>query len=105
MSDSRLGDYDDSDQEVNNERPLEAKPYLSTTIDETLKEISNFNTTNRPLIKMQFIKKRREFGSAYKYNEQDATERFIEIKGLQNDPLGHIKTKVVELGVQGFNRL
>ena len=67
-------------------------------MDETLKEIQNFVPVNRPLIKMQFIKKRREFGQGYKFNEQDASERFTELK-QQADPLNHTKTKVVEIGI------
>ncbi len=44
------------------DKPLIAKIYVSQSMDETLKEIQNFKPVSRPLIKMQFIKKRREFG-------------------------------------------
>ena len=45
-------------------------------MDDTLKEIAGPTLLNRPTIKMQFIKKRREFGQPFKFNEQDASDKF-----------------------------
>ena len=39
-----------------------AKPYKSDTIDLTIREIEIFHLPTKPLIKMNFIKKRKDFG-------------------------------------------
>ena len=98
-----MADEVNSDDE-NFDKPLVPRQFVSTTVEDTYKEIHSFYTVNRPLIKMQITRKRREYGQGYKFNEQDASERFTEIKS-QNDPLNHVKTKVIELGIQGCNRL
>ncbi|EGR33375.1 hypothetical protein IMG5_055180 [Ichthyophthirius multifiliis] len=96
----------DNDSDEDTENPYVPKPYISKTGDsgeETLKEIQNFQIKrNRPKIKMQFIKKRKEFGQQCKLIETDANEKALEIK-QQNDPFAHIKNKVIDIGLQASN--
>ena len=56
-------DFSD-DGEYEEEKPLEAKPWTSDNGPETVLEIQSLTVPDRPLIKMQFIKKRKDFGYA-----------------------------------------
>ena len=50
-SDRLMADDVNSDDE-NFDKPLVPRAFLSTTLEETYKEIQGFYTSNRPLIKM-----------------------------------------------------
>ena len=72
-----------------------ARPYHSSTMEDTLKEISLTKvTSNKPLLRMQFIKKRKDFGQPYKFTEND-TEKTLEFKATPLDPLADKETKVL----------
>lgn len=49
MESDRLMEHSDDE---NVERPMVPKPFLSTTMEDTMREISNFSTVSRPLLKM-----------------------------------------------------
>jgi hypothetical protein len=46
------GEPENNVEDDNFDKPLVAKPFMSTTIDDTLKEIFQFQPTTRPLIKV-----------------------------------------------------
>ena len=50
-SDRLMADDVNSDDE-NFDKPLVPREFVSTTVEDTYKEIHNFYTVNRPLIKM-----------------------------------------------------
>ncbi|CAD8192077.1 unnamed protein product [Paramecium pentaurelia] len=91
------------DEDFVEEKPLEPRPYKTDHEDETIQEIQSFTVKDRPLIKMQFIKKRKEFGLTFKFSDQETSERTGEIKALDKDPLQLAKNKVIEMGIQGCN--
>lgn len=73
-----LEQSDEEDWKVNRVRYWRA---WQTAFEETLKEIELSQIKrNRPSLKMQFIKKRREFGQPCKLNETDASEKMLEVK-------------------------
>lgn len=86
------------------DRPLVAMPYNSDSMDQTIHEIQNWQVNPRSLIKMQLIKKRRDFGQPYKLNDTDAGEKMLEIKQV-SDALFHMKKKVIDIDLQGCNNL
>ncbi|KAM3134985.1 hypothetical protein pb186bvf_012985 [Paramecium bursaria] len=94
-----FSDNDDYEEEM----PLEAKIWQSDTQIDTLQEIANFAVPDRPLIKMQFIKKRKDFGGAFKFSDQETSERAGEVKTQDKDPLAQQKNKVIDMGIQGCN--
>jgi hypothetical protein len=74
------------------------RPYESETRDATTEEIQFTKVLpNRPLMRMQFIKKRKEFNQTYKFGENDS-EKNIEFKGSHADPLFQKESKVIEMG-------
>jgi len=94
------GSFDNDDDE-NFDQPLIANlNFSSTTSAETVSEIENSRLKARPLIKVQFTKKRKEFNQAYKFNEIDANEKMQDVK-QQNDPFMHQKNRVLDMGFQG----
>lgn len=74
------------------------KTYESEFAEEIARDIENTKLKNRPFIKMQFLKRRREFGLPCKLNETDASEKMQDIKQI-NDPFMHQKNKVINIGL------
>lgn len=61
-------------------------------------------TPSRPLYKMQFIKKRKEFGEIRKLTEKDSNEGLFEIKTISDLMYNsYIKKRTLEIGLQGAN--
>jgi len=80
------------------EDALVPRPYSSETRDATIEEIHFAKVLpSRPLMRMQFIKKRKEFNQTYKFGENDS-EKNIEFKGTHADPLFQKESKVIEMG-------
>ncbi|KAM3126756.1 hypothetical protein pb186bvf_021137 [Paramecium bursaria] len=94
-----FSDNDDYEEET----PLEAKVWQSDTQIDILQEIANFTVPDRPLIKMQFIKKKKDFGGSFKFSDQETSERAGEVKTQDKDPLAQQKNKVIDMGIQGCN--
>ncbi|CAD8180809.1 unnamed protein product [Paramecium pentaurelia] len=101
--DSEEQDEFSEDDDFVEEKPIEPRPYSTTHEDETIQDILSLYVKDRPLIKMQFIKKRKEFGLTFKFSDQETAERTGEIKALDKDPLQLAKNKVIEMGIQGCN--
>lgn len=94
----------DSDDEKNFDKPIEVREYVSKFAEETRKEIDIQKVECRPLRKLRYEKKRREFGLVKKYNDSDATDHYTEIKQIP-DPLYHAPKKIIDIGLQGCNPL
>ncbi|KAL4510230.1 hypothetical protein ABPG72_010423 [Tetrahymena utriculariae] len=98
--DESSSDPSDEDNKVERNRYWR---FWQSQFEETVKEIQlSMIKKNRPTIKMQFIKKRREFGQPCKLNETDASEKMLEVK-QQSDPFAHVRNKVIDIGLQGCN--
>lgn len=85
------------------DKPFEIRPWQTQTAEESRREIESFNFVNsRPLLKLQFLKKRKEFGGLPKMNDKDATD-YTEIRQQSDkDPTfyNQVKVKVMEIGLQ-----
>ena len=53
--------------------------------------------SSKPLLRMQFIRKRKEFGQPYKFSENDL-EKTIDPKPIPADHVADRETKVLEIG-------
>lgn len=93
-----------SEDEGSFDKPIEIHEYKSKTIEETMKDIESQRVESKPLTKLRFIKKRREFSLLKKFNESDATDHYTEIKQIP-DPLFHVNKKIIDIGLQGCNPL
>lgn len=83
---------------LDEEEAIQPRPYNSATRDATVDEILFAKVApTRPLMRMQFIKKRKEFNQTYKFGENDS-EKPVEIKGTHADPLFQKESKVIEMG-------
>ncbi|CAK59134.1 unnamed protein product (macronuclear) [Paramecium tetraurelia] len=102
-SDNKAELSEDYDDDFVEEKPIEPRPYKTPHDDETIQDILSLYVKDRPLIKMQFIKKRKEFGLTFKFSDQETSERTGEIKALDKDPLQLVKNKVIDMGIQGCN--
>jgi WD40 repeat protein len=88
------------------DKPISIRPRVSASHEDTMKEIgSSYVAPSRPLIKFQFIKKRREFAQVCKLNEKDASEGLIEFRSIVSDPSfsTHVKKRTIDMGLQGHN--
>eukprot|EP01017_Pseudomicrothorax_dubius_P046521 TRINITY_DN8202_c0_g1_i6.p1 TRINITY_DN8202_c0_g1~~TRINITY_DN8202_c0_g1_i6.p1 ORF type:complete len:722 (-),score=183.31 TRINITY_DN8202_c0_g1_i6:12-2177(-) len=106
ISESGSDESESSEIIENIDKPFIPKPWVTPTVEETANEISAFAYKNsRPLIRMQFIKKRRDFGQPCKLNDKEAIDP-IEIRQQQNDPsfMTHVKKRVLEMGLQAANQ-
>lgn len=95
---------EESEDQASFDKPAEVKPYLSKFTEETLREINSQRIEAKPLTKLKYVKKRREFGLVKKYNDSDATDHYTEIKQVP-DPLSHAPKKIIDIGLQGCNPL
>lgn len=83
---------------LDEEESIAPRPYESSTQDSTIDEITFTKVVpTRPLMRMQFIKKRKEFNQTYKFGENDG-EKSVEFKGTHADPLFQKEMKVIEMG-------
>ena len=87
-------------------KPLVARAWGTDTIENTLKEITyqEVNGT-RPLYKMQFIKKRREFARPYKFGDKDPNDNLYELRQQQDNFSTFIKKQTLDMGLQGCNQM
>lgn len=87
-------------------KPLVPRFWNTDTVEQTLKEITyqQVNPT-RPLYKMQFIKKRREFARPYKFGDKDPNDNLYELR-QQHDTFQHFpQKKTLDMGLQGCNQM
>ena len=86
------------------EVPIVIRPWLSETENVTTAEIEQGNVfRSRPLYKVSIVRKRREYGSNYKFNERDAETIAgagpMEIR-QSKDPNFDLKRRVRDIGLQ-----
>src|SRR5690349_10065323 len=84
-------------------RPMEKKKdWVTDTSDLHEKEIKGYEVRpTRPLIKYQFIKKRKEFGLTYRFGDKDASDQTYEIKIQHDNSFAfQVKKKITEIGLQ-----
>lgn len=90
------------------DKPIVFNAWSTPETENIISEIKNFEVApNRPLFKLQFIKKRREFGEIRKLGDREASEPYTDIKQSMdiNFNLGdkYVKRKTLEIGLQGSN--
>ena len=72
----------------------------------TVKEINYQEVAaNRPLYKMQFIKKRREFARPVKFGDNDTNENAHDSRPQQDNFSTFIKKQTLDMGLQGCNQM
>jgi len=85
-------------------KPLVARDWNTGSIEQTMKEILYQEIApTRPLFKMQFIKKRREFARPYKFGDKDPNDNVIEIRQQHDTFATFVKKQTLEMGLQGCN--
>jgi hypothetical protein len=100
-----LVDSNDAELYEKVDKPWVPRPWRTDYTDDIVKDIENSEVTpTRPLLKIKFIKKRKEFGAPYKLSDKDANEPPLEIRQIP-DPAysNYIKKKTLEIGLQGCN--
>mmetsp|Transcript_17269 Transcript_17269/g.15164 ORF Transcript_17269/g.15164 Transcript_17269/m.15164 type:complete len:105 (+) Transcript_17269:36-350(+) len=81
--DSRDDDAESNDEEIIQRvsKPIVPQEWKSENTEEIVGEIKQTHITpTRPLKKVFFVRKRREFGGPYKLNDKDANEPPFEIR-------------------------
>lgn len=87
-------------------KPLVAREWTTETIDQTIKEILYQEVPpTRPLYKMQFIKKRREFARPYKFGDKDPNDNLYELRQQQDNFATFLKKQTLDMGLQGCNQM
>lgn len=77
---------------------IKIRPYNSDTSNDTYQEILNRKIApNRNLLRMEVIKKRKDFNQPYKFSdaEIEKPQQFVFFK---EDNLGFVKNMVMEIG-------
>ena len=90
------------------DKPIVFNSWSTAETENIIAEIKNFEVApNRPLLKLQFIKKRREFGEIRKLGDREASEPYTDIKQIHginfNLAEKYVKRKTLEIGLQGSN--
>ena len=87
-------------------KPLVPREWTTETIDQTIKEILYQEVPpTRPLYKMQFIKKRREFARPYKFGDKDPNDNLYELRQQQDNFATFLKKQTLDMGLQGCNQM
>ena len=87
-------------------KPLVPRPWTTETMEGTVKEINYQEVAaNRPLYKMQFIKKRREFARPCKFGDNDTNENPYDSRPQQDNFSTFIKKQTLDMGLQGSNQM
>lgn len=82
-------------------RPIIPNPWKSETSEQHERDIKGYEVRpTRPLIKYQFIKKRKEFGLSCRYGDKDASDQTYEIKIQHDNSFAfQVKKKITEIGL------
>ena len=87
-------------------KPLVPREWNTETIEHTIKEILYQEVPpTRPLYKMQFIKKRREFARPYKFGDKDPNDNLYELRQQQDNFATFLKKQTLDMGLQGCNQM
>lgn len=88
--------------EEQQEQLMQAGTYSSNTADETIREILNSKVTpSRNLMRLEVVKKRKDFNQPYKFTEADSDKNH-HFFAFKDDNLGLTKNMVMEIGYRSY---